>query len=157
MQSFCQKKLWNVGYKILCNKQHQGIFYRSIQPETVPEHPKKSLFSSAIEQDLSPEQSMQLAKEHSIAFGSKDTQNELRPFQKLANFELAKSDYSQINARNPNGKVNIFTYKNTKFTLVGSQYEFIPPKKFVQNLVILEAICYCFTNETRSDLKEYRH
>ena len=109
MQSFCQKNLWRASYKILFNKQHQGIFYRSVQPQNVPDQPKKSLFSSVIEQNLSPEESMNLTKEHSIAFSSKDNQTELRPFKKLTDFELTKSDYSQINSHNPNG-IRSFVY-----------------------------------------------
>lgn len=96
----------NLCYRLLFQKQSQGIFYRNIRPEGVPNYPEKSLFSSVIEQDLSPEESLALAKEHSIAFSSKETQNELRPFKKLADFELTKSDYTHINHKNPQGISN---------------------------------------------------
>lgn len=102
MQKICK----NITSRLFFQKQSQGIFYRNVRPEGVPQYPEKSLFSSVIEQDLTPEESLALSKEHSIAFSSKETQNELRPFKKLANFELTKSDYSQINNKNPNGIKN---------------------------------------------------
>ena len=89
-------------------KQCQRPFYTYVFPDprrtTIPEQPEKSLFSSFIKSEYSPEQSQELESEYNLKFNNQESEKQLRPFKKVSNFELTKSDYSAINDKNPLGK-----------------------------------------------------
>ncbi|KRX06902.1 hypothetical protein PPERSA_11547 [Pseudocohnilembus persalinus] len=64
------------------------------------------------------------------------TQNELPLdlIKKEENYPLTHSDYAHFQKQNKYGKVNILNYKNSKITMVGTQYQFLPIKNIYKIL-----------------------
>ena len=104
------------------------------EKDPLPQYPEKTLFTSLITQNMASDEITQFEQEFNIKVGDNEPTN-LKPFQKINNFNLKKIEYESIMKKNPAGRVNIFDYKNTRFTLVGTQYEFIPPKNLYKILL----------------------
>jgi len=97
--------------------------------------PEKCLFSSLIEYETPDEKKTKLIKEESkLVLNNNPALTGDKMIGKTLEFQLKKKDYLSFMRENPNGRVNIFNYKETKFTLVGSQYEFLPIKNIYQIL-----------------------
>ena len=97
--------------------------------------PQKCLFSSLIEYESPNVNQIQvIEKESKLAINNNSKLTENKLTRRIAEFQLKKKDYLDFMQNSPNGRVNIFNYKDTKFTLVGAQYEFIPIKNIFKIL-----------------------
>ena len=97
--------------------------------------PEKCLFSSLIQYE-SPDSNKAhlIEKESKLVLNTNPSLAENKLTPKAIEFQLKKKDYMNFMKSNPNGRVNIFNYKETKFTMVGAQYEFLPIKNIFQIL-----------------------
>lgn len=127
------KKISSLGYSFLYPFSNSlGFLEEEINLENFPE---KRLFSSLIEYDKpDPKKSAFIEKESKLVLNSNVSLTENKLISKTSDFQLKKKDYLGFMNDNPNGRVNIFNYKETKMTLVGAQYEFLPIKNIYQIL-----------------------
>ena len=98
-------------------------------------NPEKCLFSSLVEYETPNEENAKLIKDDSkLVLNNNTSLVKDKTAAKSFDFQLSRKDYLSFVQNNPNGRVNIFNYKETKFTLVGAQYEFLPIKNVYQIL-----------------------
>lgn len=96
--------------------------------------PHKKLFSSLIEYETPNETQINLIKESNLCLNGTESLKKNKLTEKIRDFQLTRKDYNDFMEKNPNGRVNIFNYNDTKITLVGAQYEFLPIKNLYQIL-----------------------
>jgi len=102
MRNFLSSKTSHLTWNSLSFVPKRSMFQKN--PKILPDYPKKSLFSSVLENPFSEEQRKMLEKEFAIKVNAREEEEkELRPFKKISDFQLTRSDYMKINQENPMG------------------------------------------------------